>query len=1084
MSQSTVNSVFQDSKGFLWFGTDDGLNRYDGNSLQVLKAVMNGKVQEVRGKITGIDEGNDGKLYVANYGAGLKVYDLNTDKLKSYSHDPNDKSSLSSNYLNEVLFVNDTCIWLATNIGISRFNSKTGKFKNLIIYSNSVSVSANEGANSIFRDERGQLWIGTRGHGIFKYIAEEERFIPFINKAGKGDDQEKNFINGIAGYKDGLLLVTTPSGLYLFDPQTGLFFEFLIRNVELNKIAKDDNGEYWIGSRFDGLYHIDKNEKVQHFINNPYDPRSFPDYQVVSVYKDNMQSLWVGTRTKGIVQIVLDRKPFTNIYHVPNRPGIPDNSTFAIGEDTNGEVWIGTVKGLTIWNRKKNSFRRVSLRLFGRKANDFSAWSFYFDKNNVVWIGTNKGLVKYDRKRRTYYHYYRKSHDPLSLISNDVVSIEKDKNGDVWVATPSGVGRLDKNTNRFTNHYPVDSVENTISHNRVWDILSDSKGRLWFCTENGLNQYNFKSKDFKTIKFSNAQSNDENILANSLLAVKESEDGELWIATHGGVLIYDPDKGNVMGYLKVYSNLSKGLVYDLLETEDTFWASTNKGLVMIDKKDHTIKERYSSDDGFYNEEFNAGAAARLHDGFLLFGGITGVTGFFPRKIHKSDFCPPVYLTGVSLYGEEVSPDNPEVFQRAVFIKSTISANDILLTYDEKMITLKFSALDYTHPRKISYMYRILPVSDKWISLGNRNFVSFINLNPGKYTLEVKSTNGDGVMCDNVRKLGLEISPPPWMEWWVISLVILIFVLILFLIIRHRVLHLRKEKNKLEEIVFLRTKEIQEQRNIANKQRDEIARQKEKLQDFAAELEDKVRKRTRELEEAKIKAEESDRLKSAFLSNMSHEIRTPMNAIIGFSELLLISESNDNERETFARMVKSNGDALLKLLNDIIDISMIESGQLKFHFSDVKVCSLVNDIFFTFNNSPLYKEKENVKLEIVSKMKDSAVINTDRDRLRQVITNLLNNALKFTHEGVIQLGCEEEGNYIKFYVKDTGIGIDEELLGRIFDRFYKVGKIKNIIYGGNGLGLTIVRNIIDALEGEIWVESEVGKGTTFWFTIPK
>ena len=1085
LSQSTVNCVFQDSKGFLWFGTDDGINRYDGRSLLMMRSINDGKSQEIRGKIKGIDEGAGGKLYVANYGAGLKVYDLNTDNLESFSHSPNDKKTLSSNYIQDILYVNDTTVWLATNLGVSRFDPLSGTFENFSVYPNPGDISTNEGANTLYYDDQGQLWVGTRGYGLLKFINEEKRFIPFVNKAGKGDDLKKNFINGIAGYKDGLLLVTTKSGLFMFDPQTGLFFEHLIHDIELTKIAKDNDGKYWIGSRFNGLYFVDKNEKVQQFRNNPYDPKSFPDYQVVSVYKDNMQSLWVGTRTKGVVQIVLDQKPFTNIYHVPNKPGIPDNSTFAINEDPKGNVWIGTVKGLTIWNRKQNSFKRVSLKLFGQKTNDFSAWSLYFDKNDVVWIGTNKGLVKYDRKKRRYYHYFRKSHDPSSLIYNDIIDIEKDKNGNIWVATPYGVGRLNRKTNKFTNYYHVDSLENTISHSRVWNILSDSKGRLWFCSENGLNQYDFKSHDFRSMKFSNEQFNTDNNLANSLMSITESEDGELWTATQSGIFIYDPDKNDILGYAKIYNDYSKELVYNLLESKNTFWASTNRGLVVIDKKNYKIKERYSSEDGFYSNEFNAGAATKLHDGFMMFGGIAGVTGFYPDKIHKSSFCPPVYLTGISLYGEDVSPENPNVFQRASFIKSTISASSIILTYDEKMVTLKFSALDYTHPKKLLYYYRILPVSDKWISLGNRNFVSFINLNSGDYTLEVKSTNGDGVMCNNIRKLNLEVSPPPWMNWWVITLGILIIALILFLVIRYRVLHLRREKKKLEEIVLLRTKEIQEQRNIANKQRDEIARQKEKLQDFAAELEDKVRKRTRELEEAKLKAEESDRLKSAFLSNMSHEIRTPMNAIMGFSELLLTSEFDNDERETFARMVKSNGDALLKLLNDIIDISMIESGQLKFHFSEVEICSMVNDIFFTFNNSRLYKDKkESVKLEIVSKMKGSVIVNTDKDRLRQVITNLLNNALKFTHEGIIQLGCEEEGKYIKFYIKDTGIGIADEMLTRIFDRFYKIDKTKNIIYGGNGLGLTIVRNIIEALDGEIWVESEVGKGTTFWFTIPK
>jgi signal transduction histidine kinase/ligand-binding sensor domain-containing protein len=1068
----------------MWFGTNDGLNRYDGKSLVYLKGLEKEEVRLVRGKITSLAEGGSNKLYIASYGVGLLVYDLLTDKLKSFTHLADDDASLLSNSINDIISANDTTVYIATDAGVSRFNTVKETFENIPLNFENNDDPYREGINVLFADSNGQLWIGTKGQGIMRFVEDEKRFVPFVNKSGDDKGWEKNFINSIAGYKDGLFLVTTKNGLYLFEPQTGLFFEHLIADTELTGIAADNDGSYWIGSRINGLYHITADNKVYQFQSNSYDPESFPDDQVISVYRDKMQNLWVGTRTKGVVQAVVDRKPFFNIYYVPDKPSISDNSVFAINEDAGGNVWIGSVKGLTVWDRKNNSFTPVAIKIAGKRTTNYSCWSLYFDNENVVWIGTDRGLIKYNIKKGSFFHYYMKSHDAHSLVYNDVVAIEKDKNGDIWVSTPNGVGRLNKRTNRFTNYVAVDTIENTLSHNRVWDILSDSKGRLWFGTENGLSLYNFETDDFTTIKFSNAQFDSSDALANSIMSVLEADDGYLWVATQNGVYIYDPDKKEVVNFVKVYNDISKRFVYNVLEADDSFWASTNKSIIKIDKNTYEIKAEFLPDDGFLNDEFNAGAAKKLSDGTLLFGGIAGVTGFYPEKIHLSSFCPPVYLTGISLFGEDVNPDNPEVFKRATFVRNTMSASTIIITHDEKMLTLKFSALDYTKPQRIKYFYRIMPVSEKWISLGSRSFVSFINLKPGNYVLEMRSTNSDGIMCDNIKKLGLEVTPPVWERWWWITLEVLIVLLLLFLIIRYRLLHLKREKDKLEEIVMMRTREIQEQRNIANRQRDEIARQKEELQDFAAELEDKVRERTKELEDAKLKAEESDRLKSAFLSNMSHEIRTPMNAIMGFSELLLSNEFDEKERKTFARLVKTNGDSLLKLLNDIIDISMIESGLMKFNFAEVDICSLIDDIFIMIKNSRLFKEKENVRLEIVSKIKEKVFVNTDEDRLRQVITNLLNNALKFTGKGCVELGCEVVDDYIQFYVKDTGIGITEELMGRIFDRFYKIEKTKNVIYGGNGLGLTITKNIVDALDGEIWVESEEGKGTTFWFTIPK
>ncbi len=1083
LSQSSGFSFFQDSKGFMWFGTNDGLNRYDGQKVSLL-SYLPGK-EFIKGQIKGIDEGVDEKLYIANFGVGLKVYDLNNGVIKSYSPSDTTANPLMSKYLNCVLCVNEKTVWLASDKGVSRFNPQTEAFNNYRFLERGTNKESVTGVVCLLNDKNNSLWAGTEGVGLLKFIPDEERFIPFVNKTDGGDSFKKNFINSIIEYKDGLFLVATNDGLYLFDPQTGVFLKYLIDNIELFKIAKDQDGGYWITSRFDGLYHIDKDEKLERLVNNQYDLRSLPDNQLLGVYKDNMQSLWVGTRTRGIVQINLERKPFTNLYHVPNRPSIANNSVYTIKEDEDRNVWIGTVRGLTVWNRKRNSFRQIGLRLFNnKKLYDVSVWSLYFDDNNIVWVGTNSGLIRYNRLTGQQYHYFNKPGNTESLINNDVTDIEKDKNGDVWISTPGGVGRLNRRTNRFVNYIPDDSLVNSISHNRVWDILCDSKDRLWFCTEDGLNLYNYETNDFSVLKFSNSYFNDSNTLSNGTMSITEADNGDLWVTTQSGVFILDSDSIKIKGFAKIIDEFSNEFVYELLEGSDSFWASTNKGLVVIDKKTYDIQTRYTVEDGLYSSEFNLGASYKLKDGAFIFGGTMGASLFSPRSIKKSDFCPPVYFTGISLYGKEVAPENPLVWKRTSFVKNITSASKITFTPDEKMFTLHFAALDYINPNRVSYFYRILPVSEEWISLGKQNFINFINLNTGDYNLEIKSTNGDGIVCDNTRSIELVVIPPVWKKWWVSYVGVFIAAFLLFLIFRLRVLRLRREKKKLESVVGVRTREINHQRNIANKQRDEIAKQKEALQDFAAELEYKVRDRTKELEYAKHKAEESDRLKSAFLSNMSHEIRTPMNAIIGFSDLLLTADFDETERESFARMVKSNGDALLSLLNDIIDVSMIESGQLKLHIAEVNVCSLINDVFLSFSNSKLLAEKKNVKLLISSDISSTVIINTDVNRLRQILNNLLGNSLKFTEKGSIKLGCKDVDDKVMFFVKDTGIGISEEFKGKVFNRFYKLGKDEKSIYGGNGLGLTISKNLVEALKGEIWFESEKGKGTTFYVSFPK
>ncbi len=1084
LSQTSGYSIFQDSKGFMWFGTSDGLNRYDGHKVSEL-SFPPGK-DFINGPIRGIDEGVDGKLYIANFGVGLKIYNLSNGEVKSYSPADTTANPLMSKYLNSVLCIDEKTVWVASDKGVSLFNPQTEAFRNYRISESGVKNNESvTGVVCLFNDRSNSLWVGTEGVGLLKYIPDEERFIPFVNKADGGDSFKKNFINSIIEYKDGLFLVATSYGLYLFDPQTGVFFNYLISNIELLNIAKDQFDGYWITSRFDGLYHIDKNEKLEVIVNNQYDLNSIPDNRLIGVYKDNMQNIWVGTRSNGIIQINLERKPFTNLYHVPNKPSIVNNSIYTIIEDEDRNVWIGTEKGLTVWNRKKNSFRQVGLRFFKKKlVYDFSVWSLHLDDNNIVWIGTNQGLVRYNLTTGQQYHYYKGSGDNSNLIAYNIVGIEKDKNGDIWISTPRGVGRLNKKANRFVNYTAEDSIESSLSHNRVWDILSDSKGRLWFCSDDGLNLYDYETDGFRVVKFSDSDFNSSNTLSNGTMSITEADNGDLWVATQSGVFIVDSDSIKIKGFAKMIDEFSNELIYQLLECENSFWASTNKGLIVIDKKSYNITARYSVEDGLHSNEFNSGAAYKLHDGAFIFGGTEGASLFYPEDIRKSNFCPPVYFTGISLYGKEVSPKNPSVWKRVSFDKNIMSASKLTLTPDEKMFTLKFAALDYINPNRVSYFYRILPVSEEWISLGKQNFINFINLNPGDYHLEIKSTNGDGIMCDNIRAIDMIVIPPVWKKWWVNYVGVFLIVFLALLIFRLRVLRLRREKKKLESVVNARTREIKKQRNIANKQRDEIIRQKEELQDFAAELEYKVRDRTKELEYAKLKAEESDRLKSAFLSNMSHEIRTPMNAIIGFSDLLLAADFDDTERKAFANMVKSNGDALLSLLNDIIDVSMIESGQLKLHIAEVNVCNLVNDIFLSFTNSTLLIEKKDVKLLLSSDISTTVVLNTDVNRLRQILNNLLGNSLKFTEKGSIKLGCKSSDDKIVFFVKDTGIGISDDFKDKIFNRFYKLGKDEKSIYGGNGLGLTISKNLVEALNGKIWFESEKGKGTIFFVSFPK
>jgi len=541
-----------------------------------------------------------------------------------------------------------------------------------------------------------------------------------------------------------------------------------------------------------------------------------------------------------------------------------------------------------------------------------------------------------------------------------------------------------------------------------------------------------------------------------------------WLGTSKGISVFDLSKGRIIKNVGVKDGLASGYIYRFLRHDDKVWASTNNGLAVLDVNKCAVKNVFFDHDGIQSNEFNT-AALELSDGYFLFGGVNGVTGFYPNQIQTSKFVPPIYFTGLIVNGKKVTINDQYDNGKVKFNRDIVEASGIMFEPDERMFSLQFAALDYSNPGQVKYFYRLLPGSEEWVPLGNRNNVTFVNLNPGKYTLEVKSTNGDGVLCDNTKSLEVIIKPPFWRKKWVAALELILMMLFIYAVFRYRTYKLRKAKENLEHVVYDRTKEL--------------AVQKDKLEELASSLEKKVKERTVELEKAKLKAEESDMLKSAFLSNMSHEIRTPMNAIMGFSDLLVTPGFDEDERRKFANLVKENGDTLLTLLNDIIDISMIESGQLKLNLCDVELYELVMSVYNTFSNSMLYQDKKD-KVQLVVKVSEGnrdVVMRTDNHRLMQILNNLVSNAIKFTSEGIVEFGYLVNGSDVIFYVKDTGIGIGEAELKNVFKRFYKMQNGKSYFYPGNGLGLTITKNLVKALNGKIRVESEPGKGTVFYFT---
>ncbi len=574
----------------------------------------------------------------------------------------------------------------------------------------------------------------------------------------------------------------------------------------------------------------------------------------------------------------------------------------------------------------------------------------------------------------------------------------------------------------------------SLNSETINDLHLQNDSVLWIVTSVGLSSYDYAQKTFKNYFIS------DELDANPLSAIEEDDNGNLWVSGSSGISIFNP----------------------------------------ITHKSITFDTRH----GIVNKDFWLGSSYKNSKGELLFGGEKGVTSFHPDDIVYEEMTPPIVLTNMEVLNAPVLVGEDQI------LKKVLPATDtIIVSHNDKVISFQFAALNYTFPKSTTYSYQLEGLDQNWNYIEGRRFITFTTLPPGKYVLRVKSRNNAGVWSKNEARLTIIVTPPFYLKTWFIIVFSIIVIVFLYSIYRYRIFYLKSRAKELKKVVEERTRELQEQslmlqetNVLLEEKNEEITIQKEIIEAHHSELEQQVEERTEELKKAKEMAEESDQLKSAFLANMSHEIRTPMNAIIGFSSLLSLEELS-NESSHYAKQIYTNSESLLMLIDDIMDLSKIEAGQLEMRKVNSDLNVLVKEVYDVFYTES--QKVENSQIEYtINTPNEEHNISVDPVRLKQILTNLLSNAFKFTDKGSIELGYRINGlQSVEFFVKDTGIGIADADLNSIFDRFKKVEKGSLRLYRGAGLGLSIVKQLIGLMHGELNVESQEGKGSCFKFILP-
>ena len=991
LAANAVRNIVQDQYGFMWFGTDNGLCRYDGVQVQLFRIADMGMNQyisalkasergiyvgtssgvycysfdknmferlpmDIHSEVTSISVDKEGNMWISTIGQGIWRYTQNNGQSKQYA------SCGTQQAVAQVLADNSNQIWALTNWEqpmLQRLNRLHDRFE-------AVNVS-NDGGYSALRmlqTRDGRLWLGTWEHGLIQLHSDgqlEQIFSPAEANVG---------IHILALYQrsDDCICIGCDDGVICVNTKTRKWW----RLKDELQIPPDETND-----RF-----------------------------VYSITSDSEGGLWTGTFYGGVNYVSPIGKRFEG-FSVAN--GLTGNVISRFCEDRHGRVWIASDDGgLMCYSPSEQRFINYPHQDYLSKRN---AHALMVDGQDL-WIGTySDGVIVLDTETGNMRHYIH-SNDPHSLDNYSSYAIHRDKAGNIWVGTMQGLNRYDPKTETFEHHGRIEAM--------IIDIDEDHEGNLWLSTEGlGLWHYQPDTKQWKTYRY--ADDDNHTLSSDEVHCTLVAEDGSLWVGTSGGLCNYDSKEDR---FERIHLDIPSQHITGIIEDHGALWLSTERGIIRYEPSESTEREtyknvlRFSYHDGLVSEHFQPNAALRTSDGRIFFGSTSGFNTFYPYKIKVNSVIPPVYITSMSILNRE------EHHANGLPLDLTLTKELTLGYSDAKMVSLAFASLSYCSPEKIQYAYMMEGFDRDWNYVSNQNRATYTNLPAGTYIFRVKATNNDGIWSDKEATLKIIVQPPFWWSWYA-----KIFYLLLLGAIIWQYVHFR-----------LKLAERQHQQEI-----ERLNAEKEK-----------------EVRDARLN----------FFTMIAHEIRTPVSLIIGPLEKIMKKDNPSDDMKVIDR----NAHRLLELVNQLLDFRKVEQATFMMHFAPQNIYELILSVSERF--APTFEQGGKHFTVDYPDTRFTAMV--DKEAVTKVISNLLTNANKYTKDDV-RLSCvvEPDGEHFRITVSDNGVGIREEDRKRIFDPFFQAQDNKP----GTGIGLNIVKNIVDLHHGKINVESEVGKGSTFTIILP-
>lgn len=799
LSQNSVDVILQDSQGFLWFGTQDGLNRYDGYTFTIYRPDVDNPHAISDRWVTALAEDSDGNLWVGTRQGGLNRFDPHLSQFVTYRRDPNQSSSLSDNRVTALLFDSRGVLWVGTQSGLNRFNPADGTFSR---YGVADGLSGDR-VTALYEDINGAVWVGTTD-GLTRYDPENGSMRVFKHDANDPATLGSSRITALAEDVDGNLWVGTSSGLARVDRVTGAIkryqhdpaVTYSLADDMVLSIYRDHNGGMWVGTN-EGLdfYNI-RNDRFVHYRNQPANTNSLSNDSVLCIFEDNSGVLWVGTYGGGLNKYNRQQDRFIYFRHDPDDFGsLGANMIFPIHVDLRGMVWIGTYgAGLDRFNPITGRFihYRHSMQNSDSLSSD-EVYSVFTDTNGFVWVGTSRSLDRLDPSTNKFKHFFPSTKDDdLSLSGLPVYVIYEDSNGVLWAGTSRGLDQFEPQTETFIHFQPNPANED----NQVVSILEDASHHLWIGTfGGGLHRFNSRAEGF--ISYYNDPRVPSSLSNNTVFSLLQDREGILWVGTGGGGLDrYVPETDSFMHYTEK-NGLPSNVIYGILEDDaGDLWMSTNNGLARFDRKTETFRT-FTSSDGLQSNEFNMSAYALSPRGEMYFGGINGINSFRPLQISDSVYVPSVTLTSITQDGQPLRTDQQIQYTRA-----------ITLTWPQNGFEFEFAALAYGQPNRNQYAYMLENFDTSWNFIGTRRNGRYTNLPGGTYTLLLNGSNSDGIWSDSPLRIQVTVVPPFWQTNWFRVLAVLVLAVAIAGGYRFRMETVQRRNRELADLVRSRTRDLE------------------------------------------------------------------------------------------------------------------------------------------------------------------------------------------------------------------------------------------------------------------------------------